>query len=77
MIILNRLFSRRERRGPYSPRGPVIVPGGWGGGMATMAWRVGGGFSGGERLRRRRRSSAGDMPFLTDEDRQHDSERDR
>ena len=49
MIILNRLFSRRERRGPYRRYGgPLIVPGGWGGGHGhSGGGGQGGGFSGG------------------------------
>jgi uncharacterized protein len=49
MIVLNRLFNRRQRRGRYGRyQGPVIVPGGWGGGHGGSGGRGrGGGFSGG------------------------------
>ena len=49
MIILNRLFGRRRRRGRYRGYGgPVIVPGGWGGRRGGYrGGGRGGGFSGG------------------------------
>jgi uncharacterized protein len=48
IIILNRLFGRRRRGRSRGHRGPVIVPGGWGGrhGGSGGGGR-GGGFSGG------------------------------
>jgi uncharacterized protein len=50
IIVLNRLFGRRRRRGRYRGYGgPVIVPGGWGGRHSggSGGGRRGGGFSGG------------------------------
>jgi uncharacterized protein len=49
MIVLNRLFGRRPRRGRYRGYGgPVIVPGGWGGRRGGFGGGGrGGGFSGG------------------------------
>jgi uncharacterized protein len=48
IIVLNRLFGRRRRGRSRGYRGPVIVPGGWGGrhGGSGGGGR-GGGFSGG------------------------------
>ena len=69
IIVLNRLFGRRRRGRSRGHRGPVIVPGGWGG-------RHGGSGGGGRRrrvqrwwrqLRRRWRFGAlVTMAFLTD-----------
>jgi uncharacterized protein len=49
IIILNRLFGQRRRRGRYRGHGgPVIVPGGWGGRHGGVGGGGrGGGFSGG------------------------------
>jgi uncharacterized protein len=50
IIVLNRLFGQRRRDRYRGYRGPVIVPGGWGGrqsGWGARQGGSGGGFGGG------------------------------